>query len=287
MPKYSIRDLDLAGARAFIRVDFNVPIKDGAITDETRITASLPTIQYALDRGATVDPRLASRTAEGQAGAGVQPAAGRRAARRAAERDVGFAEDCIGDAAHDRRVARARRVRIEGRPAREPALPRRGREERRRRSPRRWPRWPTSTSTTRSARRIARTPRWRPSCRTSARTPAAGLLMEKELRYLGMALGDPERPFVGILGGAKVSDKIEVIESFLGRVDRLLIGGAMAYTFFKALGLPTGQVAGRGRQARRGARHHRARQGARRRAEPAGRSRGRRRRWTRARRPRC
>jgi phosphoglycerate kinase len=70
---------------------------------------------------------------------------------------------------------------------------------------------------------------------------AAGLLMEKELQFLGLALGDPERPFVGILGGAKVSDKIEVIESFLGRVDRLLIGGAMAYTFFKALGFPTGR----------------------------------------------
>jgi phosphoglycerate kinase len=65
--------------------------------------------------------------------------------------------------------------------------------------------------------------------------------MEKELRYLGMALGDPERPFVGILGGAKVSDKIEVIENFLSRVDRLLIGGAMAYTFFRALGMPTGR----------------------------------------------
>ena len=65
--------------------------------------------------------------------------------------------------------------------------------------------------------------------------------MEKELRYLGLALGDPDRPFVGILGGAKVSDKIEVIENFLGKVDRLLIGGAMAYTFFKALGLPTGR----------------------------------------------
>jgi phosphoglycerate kinase len=65
--------------------------------------------------------------------------------------------------------------------------------------------------------------------------------MEKELHYLGMALGDPRRPFVGILGGAKVSDKIEVIESFLNKVDRLLVGGAMAYTFFKALGLPTGR----------------------------------------------
>jgi phosphoglycerate kinase len=69
----------------------------------------------------------------------------------------------------------------------------------------------------------------------------AGLLMEKELRYLGLAIGDPERPFVGILGGAKVSDKIEVIENLVGRVDRLLVGGAMAYTFFKALGLPTGK----------------------------------------------
>jgi phosphoglycerate kinase len=69
----------------------------------------------------------------------------------------------------------------------------------------------------------------------------AGLLMEKELTYLGMALGDPERPFVAIIGGAKVSDKIDVIESMLGRVDRLLIGGAMAYTFFKALGMPVGK----------------------------------------------
>jgi phosphoglycerate kinase len=65
--------------------------------------------------------------------------------------------------------------------------------------------------------------------------------MEKELQYLGMALGDPERPFVAVIGGAKVSDKIEVIESMLGRVDRLLIGGAMAYTFFKALGMPVGK----------------------------------------------
>ena len=70
---------------------------------------------------------------------------------------------------------------------------------------------------------------------------AAGLLMEKELKYLGLALGDAERPYVAIIGGAKVSDKIEVIESMLGRVDRLLIGGAMAYTFFKALGMPTGR----------------------------------------------
>ena len=87
----------------------------------------------------------------------------------------------------------------------------------------------------------------------------AGLLMEKELRYLGEALANPERPFVAILGGAKVSDKIEVIENLIPRVDRLLIGGAMAYTFFKAKGTAGRQVARRRRQARRGARHHGAR----------------------------
>jgi phosphoglycerate kinase len=77
--------------------------------------------------------------------------------------------------------------------------------------------------------------------KTSGPRAAAGMLMDKELRYLGMALGDPERPFVTVIGGAKVSDKIEVIESMLQRVDRLLIGGAMAYTFFKALGMPVGK----------------------------------------------
>jgi phosphoglycerate kinase len=76
---------------------------------------------------------------------------------------------------------------------------------------------------------------------TSFPRAAAGMLMEKELRYLGMAIGDPDRPFVTVIGGAKVSDKIDVIDSMLKRVDRLLIGGAMAYTFFKALGMPVGK----------------------------------------------
>ena len=91
----------------------------------------------------------------------------------------------------------------------------------------------------------------------------AGLLMEDELRYLGEAVGNPARPYVAILGGAKVSDKIEVIENLIPRVDRLLIGGAMAYTFLKTQGKPGRQVACRRRQAERRARHSRAREGAR------------------------
>ena len=103
---------------------------------------------------------------------------------------------------------------------------------------------------------------------------AAGLLMEKELEYLGRVLESPDRPLVAILGGAKVSDKLDVIQNFLGRVDRLIIGGAMAYTFLKARGVPVGTLARRRRQARRGARDRGESQGARPAARPADRSRG-------------
>ena len=102
------------------------------------------------------------------------------------------------------------------------------------------PSWPTSTSTTRSVRPIARTRRWTGSSAPSAQG-AAGFLMEKELKYLGHAVEHPVRPFVAIIGGAKVSDKIEVIDNLLNKVDALLIGGAMAYTFFKSRNMPVGK----------------------------------------------
>ena len=238
MPKLSLDDLSLSGKRAFVRVDFNVPIKNGGITDDTRITAALPTITTALERGATVvlASHLGRPKGKPTPEYSLQPVAAHLGTLL--NRQVVFASDCIGDPAQKAvadahagsKVALLENLRFHAA------------EEK------------NDDSFARALAGLADVyvndafgAAHRAHASVAAVVPhfgrhaAAGLLMEKELRYLGMALGHPERPFVGILGGAKVSDKIEVIESFLGRVDRLLVGGAMAYTFFRALGLPTGK----------------------------------------------
>ncbi len=246
MTKYSIKDLDLDGKRVFIRVDFNVPIKNGSITDDTRITSSLPTIQYALDHGATVilASHLGRPKGKPAPEFSLKPVADRLG--QLLKRDVTFAPDCIGEPAKTA-VASAhgssRLVLLEN-------LRFHAEEEKND------PAFAASLAELadlyvddafgaahRAHASVAGIVSHFSSPRPQAPGPcaAAGLLMEKELQYLGMALGDPERPFVAVIGGAKVSDKIEVIESMLGRVDRLLIGGAMAYTFFKALGMPVGK----------------------------------------------
>jgi len=235
--KLSIRDLDLAGKRVFMRVDFNVPIKGGQIKDDTRIRASLPTIAYALEHGATVI--LASHLGRPKGKVNLeytlQPVAGRLA--ELLGRKVEFAEDCIGGAAN----AAVARAEAGGKVVLLENLRFHPEEEK------------NDVGFAADLAALANayvndafgsSHRAHASVEAITRIlphPAAGLLMEKEVQYLGQALGAPDRPFVAILGGAKVSDKLEVIENLIGKVDALAIGGAMAYTFFKSRGLPVGK----------------------------------------------
>ncbi|MGH9203313.1 MAG: phosphoglycerate kinase, partial [Vicinamibacterales bacterium] len=206
MAKYSIRDFDLAGQRAFIRVDFNVPIQDGRITDDTRITASLPTIQHALDHGAVVvlASHLGRPTGKPTAEFSLKPVAGRLGERLG--RPVLFAENCVGEPAA-RAVAEAeQRAKI--------LL-----LENLRFHPEEEKNDEAFAKTLASLATVYVNDAFGAAHRAHASVAAivpyfgqqagAGLLMEKELHYLGLALGNPERPFVAVLGGAKVSDKID------------------------------------------------------------------------------
>ena len=237
MAKLSIKDLNLAGKRVFMRVDFNVPIKEGRITSDARIRASLPTITYALDHGATVILASHLGRPKGQVNLDftLKPVAARLS--ELLGRPVEFSDDCIGPSAQAAvdRAARGGHVALLENLRFHPE------EEQNARG------FATELAALADAYvNDAFGSSHRAHASVQAITalspqPAAGLLMEREVHYLGMALGAPDRPFVAILGGAKVSDKIEVIENLLGKVDALCIGGAMAYTFLKAHGLPVGK----------------------------------------------
>ncbi len=236
MAKRSIKDLDLKGRRVLIRVDFNVPIKNGVITDDTRIRASLPTIAYAIERGARtviLCSHLGRPKGKPNPEYSLKPVA--TALSTLLNRPVTFAEDCVGEPAR-RAVEQAGAngvVLLEN-------LRFHAEEEKND---------PDFAKQLAALADVYVNDAFGSAHRAHASTEGivrhvresgAGLLMAAELEHLGRVLERPERPFVAILGGAKVSDKLEVIQNLIPRVDALLIGGAMAYTFFKARDLPVG-----------------------------------------------
>ncbi|WP_263357995.1 phosphoglycerate kinase [Acidicapsa ligni] len=244
MSKLSIRDLDLENKHVFIRVDFNVPLtEDGtAITDDTRIKATLPTIEYAIRHHAKVilASHLGRPKGKPNAKYSLRPLVDRL--RELLDHDVslnvnvGFSPDCIGDVASElaSQLESGQVLLLENL----------------RFHPEEEANDPVFSKKLASLGEIYINDAFGSAHRAHASTEgithfvkkaAAGLLMEKELTYLGKALEAPEKPFVAIIGGSKISGKIDVIDNLLDKVDTLVIVGGMAYTFQRALGVTTGK----------------------------------------------
>jgi phosphoglycerate kinase len=228
--KKSVRDLDVNGKRVLVRVDFNVPLADGKVSDDTRIQAALPTIQYLLEQDAAVIlcSHLGRPSGEFDPAFSIKPTADHLATL--IDAPVFFAEDCIGPKAEEAaeklqpgQVLVLENTRFHaGEKKNDPEM----------------------AKQLASLADLFVNDAFGSAHRAHASTTgvadylpaAAGFLLEKEIVYLGQAIADPKRPFVAIMGGAKISDKIQVIRNLLEKADLVLIGGGMANTFFKAQG---------------------------------------------------
>ena len=237
MTKLTIHDLDLGSKRVFLRVDFNVPLKDGVVTDDTRIRETLPTLRLAINKGG----RLVLASHLGRPKGGPDPKFSLKPAAKKLEellgKPVSFAEDCVGfgpeaksKSLKDGDILLLENVRFHAEEEKNDEA--------------------FSKQLAALCDGLFVCDAFGSAHRAHAsvvgitrfvKQSAAGLLMGKELTYLGKAVTNPARPFVAILGGAKVSDKIEVVENLIKIADAMLIGGGMAYTFLKAQGHPIGK----------------------------------------------
>ena len=232
MNKKTIEDVDVKGKKVLVRCDFNVPLKDGKITDDTRITAALPTIKYLMDKGAKVIlcSHLGRPKGEVKEEYSLKPVADELT--DLLNTNVKFANDVTGESAksvtsglNDGEVALLENVRFDPREEKNDDT--------------------LAIELANLSDGIYVNDAFGTAHRAHSSTEGvahhvdeavAGFLMEKEIKFLNGTLENPEKPFVAILGGAKVSDKIGVIENLLDKVDEILIGGGMAYTFIKANG---------------------------------------------------
>ncbi|MCX5666833.1 MAG: phosphoglycerate kinase, partial [Candidatus Omnitrophica bacterium] len=231
MAKKTIKDIDLTGKRVLMRVDFNVPLDDKLnITDDIRIRAALPTIKYAIDKGAKVILMSHLGRPDGKVVDSMRLTPVAKRLESSLGKKVTKADDCIGDA-----VKKTVAVMSPGDVVLLENLRFHAEEEKND---------PAFAKELASLGDIFVNDAFGTAHRAHASTEGvtkylpsvAGFLIEKEIRYLGRTVDDPKRPFVAILGGAKVKDKIKVIDNLLNKVDALIIGGGMAYTFLKAKG---------------------------------------------------